>query len=367
MWPARRRATCLTAAWPRATPTTCASGQGRSSRVREKGGQVPRQQPLPAWPVGAGPASQPAWPVGLTTWHAQLPACLPACLRGLEVLTPAAQPVPGRGAASSRPAGRPDACPRPVAPACPRLAPRAPPHASPRAPLLPLPRPPGLDEGLLTMKVGGVRRLFVPGPLAFPKGLPAGPGRWARARCRLPTRCASERAAPGCRRPRCIGVRFGTHAAAAGPARCIQPACPRSTSRSQSWGPARAARPRLRPPCNARGPPTPHATPARTHPHTRPAGRAWPPPPRLCLTWSCCRCRAWMKRSERVEEARRGEARRGEERGGGGAAWSKSPARARRQPGGSGGCRRAGAVFVVLVARRAPARRAGRVDVSSRH
>jgi hypothetical protein len=33
---------------------------------------------------------------------------------------------------------------------------------------------PGLDEGLLTMATGGVRRLYIPGDLAFPKGLPAG-------------------------------------------------------------------------------------------------------------------------------------------------------------------------------------------------
>ena len=35
----------------------------------------------------------------------------------------------------------------------------------------------GLDEGLKSMKVGGVRRLYIPGPLSFPNGLKAGPGR----------------------------------------------------------------------------------------------------------------------------------------------------------------------------------------------
>ena len=33
---------------------------------------------------------------------------------------------------------------------------------------------PGLDEGILTMRSGGVRRLYIPGDLAFPKG-------WRRA------------------------------------------------------------------------------------------------------------------------------------------------------------------------------------------
>ena len=35
----------------------------------------------------------------------------------------------------------------------------------------------GLNEGLKTMKPGGVRRLYIPGELGFPNGLPSGPGR----------------------------------------------------------------------------------------------------------------------------------------------------------------------------------------------
>ncbi|KAF8388599.1 hypothetical protein HHK36_027276 [Tetracentron sinense] len=35
----------------------------------------------------------------------------------------------------------------------------------------------GLDEGILSMKAGGKRRLYIPGSLAFPKGLTSAPGR----------------------------------------------------------------------------------------------------------------------------------------------------------------------------------------------
>lgn len=35
----------------------------------------------------------------------------------------------------------------------------------------------GLDEGLRTMRSGGIRRLYIPGNLSFPKGLPSAAGR----------------------------------------------------------------------------------------------------------------------------------------------------------------------------------------------
>ncbi|GMH36343.1 hypothetical protein BSKO_04211 [Bryopsis sp. KO-2023] len=36
---------------------------------------------------------------------------------------------------------------------------------------------PGLDEGILTMRTGGIRRLYIPGNLAFAKPLASAPGR----------------------------------------------------------------------------------------------------------------------------------------------------------------------------------------------
>lgn len=35
----------------------------------------------------------------------------------------------------------------------------------------------GLDEALLSMSTGSIRRLYIPGDLAFPKGLASAPGR----------------------------------------------------------------------------------------------------------------------------------------------------------------------------------------------
>lgn len=36
---------------------------------------------------------------------------------------------------------------------------------------------PGLEDGLLTMRSGGIRRMYIPGELGFPKGLASAPGR----------------------------------------------------------------------------------------------------------------------------------------------------------------------------------------------
>ena len=58
----------------------------------------------------------------------------------------------------------------------------------------------GLDEGIASMKVGGLRRLYIPGNLSFPKGLPSGPGRsvallaYAYVHCQYKASAESHRA-----------------------------------------------------------------------------------------------------------------------------------------------------------------------------
>lgn len=56
---------------------------------------------------------------------------------------------------------------------------------------------PGLDEGIKTMKTGGIRRLYIPGTLAFPKGLKAAAGRCAAMGCCLLLGVHAARLDPG--------------------------------------------------------------------------------------------------------------------------------------------------------------------------
>ena len=54
----------------------------------------------------------------------------------------------------------------------------------------------GLDEGLKDMKVGGLRRIYVPGNLSFPKGVASAPGRY---RLQVAGKLKAKRDAPqGC-------------------------------------------------------------------------------------------------------------------------------------------------------------------------